>query len=131
MTIAHTLSPAQSRPRTPYATAAVPAVSPTPQRPIRVCFMIDELAPAGTESQLVALVRHLDRTRVRPFLCLLRGEGEVSRSLEPDDCPVLRLGVRSLRYPATVGSLVRLFRFLRRRRIDVLQVYFPESTFVG
>jgi glycosyltransferase involved in cell wall biosynthesis len=99
--------------------------------PVRVCFLIDELAPAGTETQLLALICRLNRRRVQPHLCLLRGENERSRALEPDCCPVLRLGVGSLRSPATLPRLWRLGRYLRRQRIDVLQVYFPDSTYVG
>jgi glycosyltransferase involved in cell wall biosynthesis/acetyltransferase-like isoleucine patch superfamily enzyme len=98
---------------------------------VRVCFMIDRLTAAGTETQLVALIRRLDRTRVQPYLCLLDGADELSRSLEPADCPILRLGVRSLRHPSTTGKALRLARFLRRERIDVLQVYFPDSTYLG
>src|SRR5262245_57884108 len=100
-------------------------------RPIRVCYMIDELNTAGTETQLLALIRRLDRARVRPSLCLLRGDNPRSRALEPDCCPVLRLGVGSLCRPATLFKAGQLARFLRRERIDVLQVYFPDSTYLG
>src|SRR5215207_3311610 len=64
--------------------------------PVRVCFMIDRLTRAGTESQLLALIRELDRTKVEPTLVLLDGEDDLSRALEPSNCPVLRLGVRKL-----------------------------------
>jgi glycosyltransferase involved in cell wall biosynthesis len=101
------------------------------EEPIRVCFMIDRLAAAGTESQLLALIRHLDRGRVRPFLCLLDGEDEVSGSLVPEDCPVLRLGVRSLASQQGFAAAWRLATFFRRERIEVLQVYFPDSTYLG
>jgi glycosyltransferase involved in cell wall biosynthesis len=100
-------------------------------RPIRVCYLIDELATAGTETQLLALIRHLDRRRVEPILCLLRGDNPVSRALEPDDCPVFRLGVGSLRSPSTLVKAWRFTRLLRRERVDVLQVYFPDSTYFG
>jgi glycosyltransferase involved in cell wall biosynthesis len=93
--------------------------------------MIDELRTGGTETQLVALIRHLDRARVEPCLCLLRGEDDQSRALEPDDCPVLRLGVRSFRRAASLPAFWRLVRFLRRERIDVFQAYFPDSTYFG
>jgi glycosyltransferase involved in cell wall biosynthesis len=93
--------------------------------------MIDRLALAGTESQLLALIRRLDRRRVRPLLCLLDGEDAASRSLEPEDCPVLRLGVRSLLRPGAAAAGLQLARFLRRERVDVLQVYFPDSTYLG
>ena len=99
--------------------------------PVRVCFLIDELAPAGTETQLLALIRRLDRTRVRPYLCLLRGASPASRALEPDDCPVLRLGVGSLRSPTTAVQAIRFIRFLCRERIDVFQAYFPDSSYFG
>src|SRR5262249_6112334 len=90
--------------------------------PVRVCFLIDELAAAGTETQLLALVRRVDRRRVRPYLCLLRGESAASRALEPEDCPVRRLGVGSLLRPRTLLRLARFAAWLRRERIDVLQV---------
>lgn len=93
--------------------------------------MIDQLRAAGTESQLSALIRNLDRSRVQPFLCLLNGEDPLSRALEPPDCPVLRLGVRSLHHLSTLPQAVRLARFLCSQRIDVVQVYFPDSTYLG
>ncbi len=109
----------------------IPGESTRHARPVRVCFLIDRLQPGGTESQLLALIRMFDRARVAPYLCLLNGEDAVSRSLEPPDCPVLRLGVRSLRRPQTIARAWQLGRFLRRERIDILQIYFPDSTYLG
>ncbi|HLW63832.1 MAG TPA: glycosyltransferase [Gemmataceae bacterium] len=99
--------------------------------PIRVCFLIDNLSRAGTESQLLALIRSLDRSRVEPFLVLLDGENDLSRSLEPADCPVLRLGVRSFRRLSAISGAVRFGRFLRQHRIDILQAYFIDSVYFG
>ncbi len=99
--------------------------------PIRVCYMIDRLAAAGTEKQLVHLINNLDRRRVTPFLCLLHGEDPVSRALEPDHCTILRLGVSSLARIASVSRAVELSRFLHRHRIEVLQLSFPDSTMFG
>jgi glycosyltransferase involved in cell wall biosynthesis len=100
-------------------------------RPARVCFLIDELAAAGTETQLLALIRRLDRRRVLPYLVLLRGDRPASRALEPDCCPVLRLGVGSLKSPLTLVRAARFARFLRRERIDVVQAYFHDSSCFG
>src|SRR5207245_11728690 len=108
-----------------------PIIESRPRRPVRVCFMIDSLKPAGTETQLLALIHHLDRSQVQPTLCLLDGEDETSRALEPKDCPVLRLGVKRLTHPLTLAKAWKLLRFLRRQRIDVLQVYFLDSTYLG
>ena len=104
-----------------HATASGAARPPcAPRRPVRVCFLIDELTKAGTETQLLALIERLDRCHVQPFLCLLRGQDEYSRVLEPDNCPVLRLGVGSLRHPAMLAKAWQLVRFLRRESIDVV-----------
>lgn len=100
-------------------------------RPVRVCFVIDELATAGTETQLLALIRELDRDRVRPSLVLLRGDSAASRALEPDCCPVLRLGVGSLSSPRTLLRGVTFMRFLWQQRADVVQAYFPDSSYFG
>jgi glycosyltransferase involved in cell wall biosynthesis len=103
--------------------------APFQERALRICFVIDELATAGTETQLLALIRHLDRDRFRPHLVLLRGERPASRALEPADCPVLRLGVGSLRSPRTLARAARFVGRLWRWRIDVVQAYFPDSSY--
>jgi L-malate glycosyltransferase len=100
-------------------------------RPVRVCFLIDRLACGGTESQLLGLIQRLDRARVEPVLCLLNGNDRVSKSLEPPDCPVRRLGVESLLRPSTARTAVHFARWLRTNRIDILQVHFPDSTYFG
>src|SRR5438552_253758 len=101
------------------------------RNPVRVCFLIDRLTRGGTETQLLALIRVLDRTRIEPALVLLDGDDDESRSLEPADCPVLRLGVRSLHRPHALAAAARLRRFWRTHGTDVLQVYFLDSTYFG
>jgi glycosyltransferase involved in cell wall biosynthesis len=103
----------------------------TDSEPVRVCFMIDRLSRAGTETQLVALVRELDRAKVQPSLVLLDGEDDLSRALEPADCPVIRLGVRKLFSPKAVGAARRLRAFWREQKPDVLQVYFLDAAYLG
>lgn len=99
--------------------------------PVRVCFMIDRLSRAGTETQLLALLRTLDPRRVRPSLVLLDGEDDLSRALEPTGCPVIRLGVRKVLSASTVAAARRLRAFWRAHRPDVLQVYFLDSAYFG
>lgn len=102
-----------------------------PPRLLRVCFVIDRLTSAGTERQLLTLLRSLDRARVSPYLCLLRGDDGESRAMEPTDCPVLRLGVGALKHPSTLVKAWRFMRFLRHERIDVVQTFFHDSTYFG
>ncbi len=99
--------------------------------PVRVCFFIDSLSRAGTEIQLLALIRSLDRSRVLPSLVLLNSNDDESRSLEPENCPILRLGLGSLLRPSTLSAMNRLRRFWRREQVDILQTYFLDSTYLG
>jgi glycosyltransferase involved in cell wall biosynthesis len=100
-------------------------------RPVRVCFLIDTLSRAGTESQLLALIRELDRGAVEPCLVLLDGSDPASQRLEPSHCPVLRLGVKRLTSRAAYRAARRLRSFWREWRPDVLQVYFLDSAYFG
>ena len=88
-------------------------------------------AVAGTESQLLALIRHVDRRRVAPHLCLLRVRPREA-GCRAGGLP--RVAARRRRPgPAADGSsrMVRSVRLLRRHRIDVLQAYFPDSSYFG
>jgi glycosyltransferase involved in cell wall biosynthesis len=98
---------------------------------LRICFLIDELAVAGTETQLLALLRQLDRSRFEPYLAILRGNSPASRVLEPASCPVQRLGVGSLSRPSAWFKLWHFRNWLRAERIDILQTYFPDSSYFG
>ncbi|QVL33084.1 glycosyltransferase [Telmatocola sphagniphila] len=95
--------------------------------PLRVCYCIDNLAPAGTEKQLLRLLETLDREKIQPHLVLLDGYCEKSLALEPKGIPILRLGVKKLA-SGKAWRAAREFRgFLKSHRIDVLQVYFIDS----
>ena len=116
---------------TTFAEAPIATKPKSGTGPLRVCFMIDQLIAAGTEGQLLALLERLDRRRIEPTLCLLRGDAPSSQALEPTHCAVHRLGIRSFKDPASLPRIWRFFRWLRREQFDILQVYFPDSTYVG
>lgn len=99
------------------------------RRPISVCFVIDRLSRAGTETQLLALIRNLDRAEFRPSLVLLNGNDPESRELCPTDCPVLDLGVRYLLSFRSPLAAARLLRFWRENQVDVVQSYLVDSTY--
>jgi L-malate glycosyltransferase len=96
---------------------------------IRVAFAIDNLSRAGTESQLLALIRTLDRRQFEPTLILLDGESESSRELEPEDCEVLRLGVRKLLSMKAYRAAKQLRELWRTNSPDILQAYFLDASY--
>ncbi len=115
----------------PRRTSVIPSAPVTLTDPVRVCFMIDRLSRAGTETQLLALIRELDRSKVTPSLVLLDGEDDLSRALEPQDCPVIRLGVQRLVSVTATRAIGRLRAFWREHRPDVLQAYFLDAAYFG
>ncbi len=120
--------PQGSAPARAPAGRGKPMTHPTP---IRVSFMIDDLSRAGTESQLLALIRGLDRRHFSPSLVLLNGEGESSRTLEPADCPILRLGLKKLASVKALSAAKWLRAFWRQHRPDLAQIYFHDSAYFG
>jgi len=58
-----------------------------PDRPIRVLLMIASMDGGGSEQQTLLLLRHLDRSRFRPELYLLRRSGSLLAQV-PSDVPV-------------------------------------------
>lgn len=96
---------------------------------INVAFVIDNLSRAGTESQLLALIRSLDRSIITPSLVLLDGDNPLSQSLEPAHCDIVRLGVSRLVSPSAVKAAWRLKRHWQRNKPDVVVTYFLDSSY--
>ena len=86
----------------------------------RILFLTNRLAPAGAETFLLARVAHLDRTRWEPIVGELRAGGDLKPAFEAQ-------GVRCITFGAArrldTSALVRLYRFLRDERIDVLEAH--------
>ena len=95
---------------------------------MRVCFVIDNLSRAGTEMQLLLLLRSLKRDKVEPYLCLLNGDVDYSRDLEPVGLSILRLNLERLFCFTSIMAAYRLLRYLQVNRIKVVQTYFTDST---
>lgn len=94
-----------------------PALRPLADRgPLRVMFVITSMPVGGAETLLVDLVRRLDRSRFLPELCCLKQPGVLGEVLS-GEIPV-HSGLIARRYDLRV--LPRLYRLLRRRRIDAV-----------
>lgn len=101
------------------------------RRPLPVAYLIDELKVGGTERQLLRLLSTLNRTKVAPHLVLLRSAPRDQQNRLERLCRTKQLQVSSLRSIAGARGLFRLMRWLHRRKIRVLQLYFPDSTILG
>lgn len=83
----------------------------------RVAFVINDLARAGAETQLVLLATGLDRDRFEPRVILLKERNDFAAPLAEARVPVVALRRRG---PGDLGVLLRLRRALRAARPDVV-----------
>ena len=98
-------------------------------RPVRVCFVIENLMPAGTELWILRLLEQIDRSIVEPHLCIIDGQSDTSRRLEPTDCNVLRLDLPHLKTIRTFSRAAEFYRYLKQHQIDVVQVHHADPTY--
>ena len=84
--------------------------------PLRVMFVITSMPVGGAETLLVELVRRLDRERFAPELCCLKYLDRLGEVLAKE-IPSFT-GLLAQKYDVAV--LWRLWRLLRRRRIDAV-----------
>lgn len=98
---------------------------------IKIAFVIDtiESPTAGTEKQLLMLIRHLDRSRFQPYLCVLR----VSVWLEKEFnlCPLFVVGIDSFKTLTGLKGILRLSEWFKENGINIVQTHFRDSSIAG
>ena len=97
---------------------------------IRVGFLIDylESLAAGTERQMMMLIRELDRTEFTPFLYCLRPTSFLEQFTEMD-WKVLNL--KGFTKTDTWKNIFRFTDVLKNDRIDILQTHWLDSNIAG
>lgn len=98
---------------------------------IKIAFVIDtiESPTAGTEKQLLMLIKNLDRDRFQPFLCVLNSSDWILKEFAA--CEVFLVGVPSFGTFASYYNILKFISFLRREQIDILQTHFVEGNLIG
>lgn len=98
---------------------------------IKIAFIIDTIGSptAGTEKQLLLLLRYLDRSRFDPYLCCLQS----SKWLETefDLCPLYIVNIKSFLKPISYLQILKLSLFFKRNGIDIVQTYFRDANIAG
>lgn len=88
-------------------------------RPMRVCYIIDDLGTGGAQRQLLLLLQHLDRAQIEPTVVSLSTEktalGESIRALRIPVLTIAQCGAMDVR------AFWRLSRVLRRGRFQIVQ----------
>lgn len=98
---------------------------------IKIAFVIDSITSptAGTEKQLLFLLRHLDRNDFEPYLCCLQSSQWLENDF--DICPLYIVKVKSFKNPVSFFRLWRFAKFLQREKVDVVQTHFRDANIAG
>lgn len=98
---------------------------------IKIAFVIDtiESPSAGTEKQLLLLIRHLDRNKFQPYLCVLRSSEWLEK--EFDLCPLHIIQLASFKAVSGWMRIIEFSRFLRNEGFTIVQTHFRDSSIAG
>lgn len=103
----------------------------TLDRPVRLAYIIDTIATpgAGTERQLLILLRGLDRAVVEPHLvCLHESDWMRSQSF---DFPVSYCGLNRVASLQPIGAVRRFKKIHQQHRFDLVQTFFRDGNIFG
>jgi L-malate glycosyltransferase len=90
---------------------------------IRVLNILTNFHIGGTERQVTNIALKLDSARFDLHLACLRHSGELLDELKDLDVPRPEFRIGSLYSPRTVLQAIRLIRYLRRNRIQMVHSY--------
>lgn len=97
-----------------------------------VLHLIDCLFIGGGEMQMADLLRRIDREKFRPLVGCLRKQGQLVPVLEEAGIVVEEFPVRGkLFYPRSIREILRLARFMRRERVQIVHTQDLYSHLVG
>ena len=98
---------------------------------IKIAFVIDSIVSptAGTEKQLLFLLKHLDRNNFEPCLCCLQSSQWLENDF--DICPLYIVKVKSFKNPVSFFRLWRFAKFLQREKVDIVQTHFRDANIAG
>ena len=99
-------------------------------RRIRILFAIDSLnSDAGTENQLVALIRGMDPSRFQIFLACIE-DGKSLQQMLPQATPLV-FPMTRLKSLGAVRQIWRLHKEINRLRIDIVHTFMVRPTILG
>lgn len=98
---------------------------------IKIAFVIDtiESPTAGTEKQLLLLIRQLDRAKFEPYMCVLRTSTWLEN--EFSECKLFNIGFLSFKNLSSYFRLLLFSSFLRKKKFDIVQTFFKDGNKVG
>ncbi|MBF0236255.1 MAG: glycosyltransferase [SAR324 cluster bacterium] len=101
---------------------------------IKIVFIIDHLHVGGTETQLLELVRGLDKTRFEPHVLCLKEKGRTAQAIEQIGIPVELVWNEIPGVPKTlmrVMQTLQLSKTIKRISPDMVQTFLLTANIFG
>ena len=100
-------------------------------KPIKISYLIDTIISdkAGTEKQLLEIIRRLDRKVFEPSLVCLSSSPWMEKNALP--CPFYDLRYKGFINTGFPGVLLRLARYIQEQDISIVQTFFEEPIMVA
>ena len=98
---------------------------------IKIAYLIDTISceTAGTQKQLLEIIRRLDRDSFSPLLiCLWESEWMRENTLP---CPCTTLGYQGFVKTSFPRVIKKLAHLVREEKIQIIQTFFEDSIFVA
>lgn len=91
--------------------------------PVRIAYCIDTMQIGGTELNALRTAERIDRSRFEISVISLQPDGPLAQRYRDARIPVHPYRLKSLYAPDSVRQGVRLTRWLRHERIEILQCH--------
>lgn len=103
------------------------------KRPIKITYMIDVLDTdlAGTENQLIKMINGLDRNKFEINLLCLGTHPWVEANRDSLKCKIDIIEMNKFKKPSTYLNFIRLVRFFKDTRPDIVHTFFPVCNVIG
>lgn len=98
----------------------------------KILFVIDEMASitaGGTERQLLQLVELTRNAGLSPEILIFRNTSWLTDEIA--GCPVHHAKLHTLFASDGIRELLRIIRWMRAKRFDILQAFFSDANIVG
>lgn len=98
---------------------------------INILFLIDKLVPAGTQTNLLQIVKRLNRDQFNPKVIALVEGGELFDEFKSCGVEPIVLKVGKVYGPSGFKALSFLIKYMKREEIDIVQTHFLHADILG
>lgn len=98
---------------------------------IGVLYILSNFKSGGTETQLLEILRRLDRKRFRPHVLCFRKDGGLLRLVEETGVEIRETGFASVTSPRALGAIRSIARWIDERSIGVLHGFHFHGDLYG